>query len=369
MRLTLDPLHQWPIGLGKPFIIAGPCSAESEDQVMKVASGLAPLNVQLFRSGIWKPRTRPGAFEGVGEIGLKWMQAVKSTYLIPVTVEVANAHHVEACLKHNIDVLWIGARTAANPFAVQEIADALQGINIPVMIKNPINPDLDLWIGAIERMNNAGLTRLLAVHRGFSAYENTKYRNKPNWEIPIELKRRYPEIPMICDPSHICGKTTLLQRVSQKALDLNFDGLMIETHTDPKQALSDAQQQITAEELGNLLQNLVLRESTTSNSTILSSLEELRNIIDEADETLLKLLSRRMDIVEKIGQFKKENNITILQPERWNEIVVTRTSSAKQKDLSEDLILKIFQLIHQESIRKQTHIMNREKEEGSEIKW
>lgn len=342
-------------------MITGPCSAESEEQVLTIARQLAPLKPNLFRAGIWKPRTRPGAFEGIGAVGLKWLQQVKAELGMPVTVEVATADHVELCLEHDVDVLWIGARSTANPFTVQEIANALKGTDIPVMIKNPTNPDLNLWLGAIERIHHAGLTKLAAIHRGFSSYEKVKYRNKPMWEIPIELKRILPNLPIICDPSHITGRREWLKEIAQKAYDLNFAGIMIESHTNPDKALSDNEQQITPDNLANMLDELVIRNVNTEDPLFNSTLEQMRAIIDRQDEDLIRSLHERMKIVEQIGQLKMDRNITILQPERWAEIFNTRTRWAAEHQLSEDLVLRIFQLIHQESIRKQTEVMSKEK--------
>ncbi len=344
-------------GSRKPILISGPCSAESEEQVLTIARDLAPLDINLYRAGIWKPRTRPGAFEGIGEVGLKWLQAVQQETGLKVCVEIANAHHVELCLEHGIDVLWIGARSTVNPFTVQEIADALKGVDIPVMVKNPVNPDLNLWIGAIERINNAGITKLAAIHRGFSSYAKGKYRNQPMWEIPIELRRQLPNLPVFCDPSHITGKREYLLEVSQKAYNLDFDGLMLESHCNPDKALSDNEQQITPANLKLLLEKLVVRQRNSSDAQFNSNLEQLRAIIDQQDEELVRVLRERMTIVEQVGALKKEQNITILQPDRWNEIFHSRTEWAQKHNLSEDFVLHIFQLIHQESIRKQTEVM------------
>jgi chorismate mutase len=358
------PLSNWKIKTGFPFIIAGPCAAETREQVWSIAEKIKPLGVHLFRSGIWKPRTRPDSFSGVGEIGLQWLSEIKKHFGLPVTVEVASREHVELALKYGIDVLWIGARTTVSPFLVQEIADALKGVDIPVMIKNPLHPDLDLWIGALERVSNAGVKNILAIHRGFYTTEKTKYRNKPSWEIPIELRRRLPDLPIITDSSHICGKRDLLQGVSQKALDLGFDGLMLETHINPDKAWSDAEQQVTPEGLKDILEQLIIRQPTSDDPLFKASLDDLRSIIDKLDEDLLAIIYERMQYAEKIGLFKKENNITIFQPERWNEIIETRTQSATEKNLSPDIIVKIFELIHKESIRKQTEIMNRKTTDG-----
>jgi chorismate mutase len=359
MFKDIEQPESWLHNPERPILITGPCSAESEYQVLEIARQLKPLNPSLYRAGIWKPRTRPGAFEGIGEVGLKWLQLVKQETGLKTAVEVATAHHVELCLEHGIDVLWIGARSTVNPFTVQEIADALKGVDIPVMVKNPVNPDLNLWVGAIERIHNAGIRKMMAIHRGFSHYEKSKYRNKPMWEIPIELKRIMPDLPIICDPSHITGKRELLQEVSQKAYDLSFDGLMIESHIDPDKALSDNEQQITPENLVKMLASLIIRSKGTDDRQFNASLEQLRAEIDKQDEELVHKLRERMECVEKIGLLKKEKNITILQPERWNSIFATRTEWAEENGLSKDLVLRIFQLIHQESIRKQTQVMNK----------
>ncbi|MEI7802184.1 MAG: bifunctional 3-deoxy-7-phosphoheptulonate synthase/chorismate mutase type II [Bacteroidota bacterium] len=355
--MQFDLFSKWQFKTGYPFLMAGPCSAESAEQVLSVARELKKQNVHLFRAGVWKPRTRPNSFEGVGEAGLKWLQQVKAETGLPVTVEVASPNHVELALKYDIDVLWIGARTMVSPFAVQSIADSLHGIDIPVIVKNPVNPDLDLWIGGIERIYNSGILNLAAIHRGFSTYDKTKYRNKPLWEIPLELKRRFPSLPLLCDPSHIGGKRELLLQLSQKALDLNFDGLMIEVHPNPDEALSDAQQQITPTVFSELLKQLVIRKRNAEDSVAYSSLEELRILIDKLDEHLLETLNERMNYAEQIGSFKKENGIAIFQPERWNDIVTRIKFLASEKNLSEDIVLKIFDYIQKESIRKQSKVM------------
>lgn len=354
--MQFPSLSDWSIKSGYPYIIAGPCSAETEEQVMTTAKELSKLNVHLFRSGIWKPRTRPHSFDGVGETGLKWLQQVRQDYQLPVTVEVVNTRHVELALKYNIDVLWIGARTTVSPFSVQAIADALDGIDIPVLVKNPVNPDIELWIGAIERLQHVGIKNIAAVHRGFSTFEKTTYRNKPTWEIPIELKRRFPDLPLLCDPSHICGRRELLQNVAQKALDLSFEGLMIEVHPEPEKALSDSMQQLTPAAFAGLLEQLVNRKKEFNNS-VTPTLEELRTIIDKIDEQLFDNIAERMKYAEQIGLFKKENDIAIYQPERWNTIINHVKFLASEKNLSEDLMLKIFDCIHKESIRKQSEVM------------
>ena len=358
MTIKLTPTSNWPLTFQKPLIIAGPCSAESEDQMISIAKELQKHENILFRAGIWKPRTRPNSFEGIGAVGLKWMDTVKKETGLKTTTEVANANHVEQALKHDIDVFWIGARTTVNPFAVQEIADALKGTDKPIMIKNPINPEVNLWVGAIERFYDAGLTKLAAIHRGFFAYNNTKYRNLPQWQLAIELKRRIPGIPMICDPSHISGKRSLIYEVSQKAIDMNYDGLMIETHTNPEKALSDNAQQVTPKELNNILENLVIRNSETENNDFKTSLNELRIQIDDLDNELLDTLKRRMEVAEKIGVHKKKNGVTILQSARWEELLDSRIQSGIKNGLSEEFMSKLLKAVHQESINRQTKIMN-----------
>ncbi|MBI4945113.1 MAG: bifunctional 3-deoxy-7-phosphoheptulonate synthase/chorismate mutase type II [Bacteroidetes bacterium] len=349
------------LSLTSPLIIAGPCSAETEEQVLSTAKQIASLKkASIFRAGIWKPRTRPGSFEGVGSAGLEWLKKVKAETGLLTAVEVANVKHVSEALKSGVDVLWIGARTTVNPFSMQEIADSLQGVNIPVMVKNPINADLDLWIGALERLQKAGIAHLAAVHRGFSSYGKSQYRNKPMWEIPIELKRRMPDIPMICDPSHICGKTELLLNVSQTAMDLDYQGLMIETHFNPASALSDAKQQVTPAELGQLLKEIVIRTSSTKDKKFLSTLEDLRDKIDEIDNNLITILANRMEMARAIGACKKQNGVTILQNSRWNEIVQGRAKQGMEKQLTSGFMIKLFEIIHQESIHHQKQIMQGE---------
>ncbi|WP_439651299.1 chorismate mutase [Pontibacter anaerobius] len=345
-------------GQGHPLVIAGPCSAETEEQVMQTAAALKQQNVHLFRAGIWKPRTRPGSFEGVGSKGLAWLNRVKRELGMRVAIEVATARHVEEALKQEIDVLWIGARTTVNPFAVQEIADALQGVNVPVMVKNPVNPDLALWIGAIERMYHAGVTDLAAIHRGFSSYQKSKYRNVPVWQIPIELKARYQSLPMIVDPSHIGGKRDLIFPVSQKALDLGYDGMMIETHLTPDKALSDAEQQVTPDALKAILAKLQVRKTNYDDAELVNRAEELRLQIDAADHDIIAALGRRMALVEQIGEYKKLNNVQVLQLERWKEIFRSRGEWAEDAGLNHAFIEELYKLIHVESIRKQTQILD-----------
>ncbi|MFD1550563.1 3-deoxy-7-phosphoheptulonate synthase [Putridiphycobacter roseus] len=346
----------------KPYIIAGPCSVESEQQIDYIATALAKDgNTNLLRGGIWKPRTRPNTFEGVGSVGLAWLVAAGKKAKLPTATEVANAKHVEEALKAGIDVLWIGARTTVNPFSVQEIADAIQGTNIPIMIKNPITPDLDLWVGAIERIQGAGVTDIAAIHRGFSSYEKTKYRNVPNWGIPVGLMQAFPGLPIICDPSHIGGTRELILPISQKAMDMNMTGLMVEVHHEPNKALSDAQQQVTPANFKNILEKIIIRE-LTPNTGENSILENLRGKIDEIDADLLKNLIKRFEVIDAIGQFKKDNNMTILQVDRWSEILRTRTKFGLNNGLSEKFVEGILKSIHKESVARQTKILNKTKE-------
>jgi chorismate mutase len=344
--------------LSHPLVIAGPCSAETEDQLLKIAHELKDSDVSIFRAGIWKPRTRPGGFEGVGEIGLKWLQKAKSETGLLMAIEVANSTHVKLALEHDIDVLWIGARTTVNPFAVQEIADALAGTDKIVLVKNPVNPDLALWIGGVERLYNAGIKKLGVIHRGFSTYEKTKYRNIPEWQIAIELQSRFPDLPLICDPSHITGQRDMILEVSQQALDLNYDGLMIETHVDPDNAWSDAAQQVTPTVLKQIFEDLKVKKVTTEDDDFNTKMIKLRANIDIADSKLLELLGNRMKVAEQIGALKKEKNVAVLQNKRWNEILGKMILDGEEKGLSEEFILKIFKAIHQESISHQEKIIN-----------
>jgi chorismate mutase len=344
--------------LSHPLVIAGPCSAETEEQVLKIAQELKNSDVSIFRAGIWKPRTRPGGFEGVGEIGLKWLQKAKAETGLLMAVEVANAAHVKLALEHDIDVLWIGARTTVNPFAVQEIADALQNTDKIVLVKNPVNPDLALWIGGVERLYNAGIKKLGVIHRGFSTYEKTKYRNIPEWQIAIELQSRFPDLPLICDPSHITGRRDMILEVSQQALDLNYDGLIIETHTDPDNAWSDAAQQVTPDTLKQIFVDLKIRKQTDEADEYNHKMAGLRTQIDEIDSKLIESLGKRMKIADKIGALKKERNVAVLQNKRWNEILGKMVLEGEEKGLSEEFILKMFKAIHQESISHQEKVIN-----------
>jgi 3-deoxy-7-phosphoheptulonate synthase len=359
LNLDLSSLDNWLSDKSRPFIISGPCSAETEEQMIETATQLSSVKgVSVFRAGIWKPRTRPGSFEGVGVKGLKWLRQVKTETGLLVATEVANEKHVYEALKYGVDLIWIGARTSVNPFTVQEIADALAGVDVMVLVKNPINPDIELWTGAVERISKAGIKKLGAIHRGFSTYEKTKYRNQPNWQLPIELRRRIPGLPIICDPSHISGSREYLFEISQKAMDLNFDGLIIESHIDPDNAWSDASQQITPDNLNKLLRKLVLRNPNPSDPKLLDVLEELRQQIDIFDDHLLDLMEQRMKVAEKIGRFKKENNVTVLQSRRWDEIISKAIAKGESKGLSAELIDSIFKAIHQESINHQIKIIN-----------
>ncbi|MFM6923876.1 MAG: chorismate mutase [Ferruginibacter sp.] len=343
----------------RPLIISGPCSAETEDQMLETAIRLAKTGkVDMLRAGIWKPRTKPGLFEGNGIIALPWLAKAKQVTGLPTTVEVATGKHVEDALKFNVDMLWIGARTTVNPFSVQEVADALRGVDVPVLIKNPVHPDLELWSGAIERLQKVGIQQMGMIHRGFSSYGNTEFRNAPMWHLPIEMKRRYPGMPLICDPSHICGNRTLLQSVAQKSIDLDFDGLMMESHIDPDNAWSDAKQQVTPERLLEMLNELVWRHETTTEQEFINALTTLREQINQVDDELLTLLGQRMKLSDKIGEYKKNNNITILQTNRWNDILERAYKKGEVLGLTKEFITKYFDAVHLESIQHQNKIMN-----------
>lgn len=358
-EIAIPTINSWLPNVERPVIISGPCSAETEEQVLATCKRLAATNqVDVLRAGIWKPRTRPNNFEGVGTVGLKWLQKAKVATGLPITVEVANAQHVQAALMHGVDILWIGARTTVNPFSVQEIADALKGVDVPVLIKNPINADLQLWIGAIERIHQAGIDQIGAIHRGFAKYGEKKYRNAPQWQLPIELKRLMPEIPMICDPSHIAGNRELLFDVAQEALDLNYDGLMIESHITPDNAWSDAKQQITPETLSDMISRFVLRHDLGDNNDKASPLDGLRSQIDQFDDEILGLFAQRLQVAEKIGAFKKENNLTILQTKRWESILNSVCDKGEKLGLSREFLEKYLKAMHQESINHQNKIMN-----------
>jgi chorismate mutase len=359
LDLNIQPLESWIKAKSEPLLIAGPCSAETEEQLVATAHLLAKTGkVTALRAGIWKPRTRPGEFEGIGSIGLKWLNRAKEETGLPTAIEVATAKHVEEALKAGVDILWVGARSTVNPFTVQEIADALRGVDVPVMVKNPVNPDLSLWIGALERINGAGITKLAAIHRGFSYHEKTAFRNEPMWDMAINLKTHAPNLPIINDPSHICGNRELLGYVAQKALDLDMQGLMMESHIDPSVAWTDAKQQVTPSALADIIDRLTLRKPEVKGAELKDKLAELRNQIDKIDDIVFQKMGERMQIVEKIGNYKKENGVTILQVNRWDEILNKRIAYAKALKLSPEFAEKLLELIHSESIRKQTEIMN-----------
>jgi len=353
MRAWLDDMK-----LDHPLVIAGPCSAETEEQVLKIANELKDTDVNYFRAGIWKPRTRPGMFEGVGAIGLKWLQKVKQETGLKTATEVANRAHVELALEHDVDLLWIGARSTVSPFIVQEIADALEGTDKIVLIKNPVNPDLSLWLGAVERLHTANIKNLGVIHRGFSSYEKTKYRNIPEWQLAIDLQTKYPDLPIINDPSHITGKRDMIFDVSQTALDLNFDGLMIETHCDPDNAWSDAAQQVTPKRLVQIMKDLRIRKESDPETEYNKNLSQLRAQIDILDHQLIDTLGKRMKISDGIGALKKQKNVAVLQSSRWNEILGAMILEGETKGLSEEFILRMFKAIHQESINHQEKIIN-----------
>ena len=355
MELTIKPLNLPGIEAKRPLIIAGPCSAETEEQVMNTATELSKRGIKIFRAGIWKPRTKPGGFEGVGKEGLPWLQRVQKELGMLTATEVATAKHVEAALEAGVDILWIGARTVANPFAVQEIADSLKGTDIPVLVKNPVNPDLELWIGGLQRINSAGIERIGVIHRGFSSYDKKIYRNLPMWHIPIELRRRIPDLPILGDPSHIGGKRELVAPLCQQAIDLGFDGLIIESHCNPDKAWSDASQQVTPDILDFILNRLVIRDSTQCTE----NLDALRRQIDECDNSFLDILSRRMRISREIGLYKKEHNMTVVQPERYNEILDKRGAQGSLCGMSSDFIKSIFEAIHEESVHQQIDVINK----------
>lgn len=352
MRTWLDDL-----GLDHPLVIAGPCSAETEDQVLTIAKALKDTDVSYYRAGIWKPRTRPGNFEGVGALGLKWLQKVKAETGMKTATEVANKDHVKLALEHDIDLLWIGARSTVSPFIIQEIADELRGTDKIILVKNPVNPDLSLWLGAIERLYTADIKKLGVIHRGFSTYEKTKYRNIPEWQLAIELQQKFPDLPLICDPSHITGKRDMIFDVSQTALDLNYDGLMIETHNDPDNAWSDAEQQVTPTVLVQIMKDLKIRKETDSEEDYTKKLSTLRAQIDVIDNQLIDILGKRMKVAKDIGTLKKTKNVAVLQNNRWNEILGKMILEGEQRGLSEEFVLKMFKAIHQESINHQEKIL------------
>ena len=355
MELNISPLNLPGISAERPLVIAGPCSAETEEQVMSTAAALAGKGIKIFRAGIWKPRTKPGGFEGVGAEGLPWMKRVKDELGMLVATEVATPRHVEAALEAGIDILWVGARTTCNPFAVQELADALRGIDVPVLVKNPVNPDLELWIGALERLSGAGVERMAVIHRGFSSYEKRIYRNPPMWHLPIELHRRIPQLPILCDPSHIGGASELVAPLCQQAMDLGFDGLLIESHCSPASAWSDARQQVTPDVLDFILEKLVIRNEAQTTE----SLDTLRKQIDELDNGIIELLTKRMRISREIGQYKREHDMTIVQTKRYTEILSKRGAQGVLCGMSSDFMKTIFEAIHEESVRQQVEIFNK----------
>ena len=357
-ELDIIPGTQWGFfTLPRPMCIAGPCSAESEEQVMETARGLAAFGIHVFRAGIWKPRTHPGSFEGVGTPGLKWLRRVKQELGMKVCTEVASEKHVLECIKYGVDVIWIGARTSANPFLMQEIADALEGTDIPVLVKNPVNPDIDLWVGALERLNRAGIRKLGVIHRGFSTSEPIPYRNDPGWRLAIEMRTRYPQMAFFADPSHMAGDRKYLQELSQRAMDLGLDGLMVESHCNPACALSDAKQQLTPEGLQTLLESLVIRDNTSENEAYKDGIEALRTRIDVIDDLLLKILRERMDVSRSIGQYKKEHNVAILQAGRWEQLLTDMVQRAAAEGISEPAIRAIMTAIHDESVRVQNEVL------------
>ena len=355
MELNLSPLNLPGVSAARPMIIAGPCSAETEEQVMSTALQLAKAGIKIFRAGIWKPRTKPGGFEGVGEEGLTWLKRVKDEVGLLTSTEVATHLHVEAALKHEVDLLWIGARTAANPFAMQEIADSLKGVDIPVLVKNPVNPDLELWIGALERIAGAGISRLGVIHRGFSTYEKKLYRNLPMWHIPIELHRRMPGLPIFGDPSHIGGRRDLIAPLCQQAMDLGFDGLIVESHCNPDSAWSDAKQQVTPDVLEFILDRLVIRDTTYTTESI----QALRHQIDELDNDIIEHLAKRMRISREIAKYKKEHNMTVVQSARYNEVIDKRGAQGVLCGMASDFMRNVFEAIHEESVRQQLEVMNK----------
>ena len=359
-ELDIMPISHWLPNIDNPLLIAGPCSLETEEQALATARELAKdKRVFVYRGGIWKPRTRPGSFEGVGSIGLEWMKRIKEETGLPVGTEVANAQHVEECLKAGIDVMWIGARSTASPFTVQEIADVLKGTDQIVMVKNPVNPDVQLWIGALERLNQAGIKNLVAIHRGFTPFRESKYRNYPSWKTVIELKRLLPNLPIICDPSHIAGKREYLLEISQKAFDMGLDGLMLESHIDPSCALSDKDQQVTPTDLGKILDELVIKYASSDDPLFENKLEELRGRIDQIDHEMMEILASRMELVRQIGEYKKQNKVTALQINRWAQMMDDRTNLAAKLHLDETFIKILFQLIHEDSVRQQTELIEK----------
>jgi len=362
-KLDIIPLYEWGMFTEpRPSVVAGPCSAESEEQVMETARGLKELGINVFRAGIWKPRTHPGCFEGAGAEGLEWMQKAKAEYGLKISTEVAGTRHVEECIKAGVDLVWLGARTTANPFLVQEIADSLKGTDIPVLVKNPVNADLDLWIGALERLNRAGIRKLGVIHRGFSTFDKIRYRNDPQWQVAVELRSRYPELPFFVDPSHMGGSKEYIQEISQRSLDLGFEGLMIESHCNPSVALSDAKQQLTPEELKDMLYNqIVVREKDSDSPEWRENIDQLRAKIDVIDENLLYALGSRMKVSRQIGEYKKNNNVAIIQTSRWDKLFAKVVEKGKEYGLSEKFLSVVFNAIHDASVEAQNEIISERK--------
>lgn len=360
-KLEIIPMYEWGMFTEpKPSVVAGPCSAESEEQLMETAKGLKEMGINVFRAGIWKPRTHPGCFEGVGAVGLKWLQRIQKEYGLKVATEVAGEKHVAECLRHGVDMVWLGARTTANPFLVQEIADALKGTDIPVLVKNPVNADLDLWIGALERLSRAGIRKLGVIHRGFSTFDKIKYRNDPQWQVAIELRSRYPELPFFVDPSHMGGSKDYIQEISQRSLDLGFEGLMIESHCNPSVALSDAKQQLTPVQLSDLLYNqVVVRDKDSDAPEWKENIDQLRAKIDVIDENIIYALGSRMNVSRKIGEYKKENNIAIIQTSRWDKVFSKVLEKGKEYGLTEKFLSDVFTAIHEASVEVQNEIISK----------
>ena len=364
-KLDIVPLYEWGMFTEpRPSVVAGPCSAETEEQVMETAKGLKEMGINVYRAGIWKPRTHPGSFEGIGTVGLKWMQKAKKEYGLKISTEVASERHVFECLKHGVDLVWLGARTTANPFLVQEIADALKDTDIPVLVKNPVNPDIDLWIGALERLNRAGIKKLGVIHRGFSTADKIKYRNDPQWQMAIELRSRHPELPFFVDPSHMAGCKDYIRELSQRSLDLGFEGLMIESHCNPSCALSDAKQQLTPDELSDLLYNQIkVRDADSDAREWKENIDQLRAKIDILDENLLYTLGARMKVSKQIGEYKKNNNIAILQTSRWDKVLEKVVAKGQEYDLPEGFIKEVFNAIHEVSVEIQNQIISEDRSE------
>lgn len=364
-KLDIVPLYEWGMFTEpRPSVVAGPCSAETEEQVMETAKGLKEMGINVYRAGIWKPRTHPGSFEGVGAPGLKWMQRAKKEYCLKISTEVASEKHVFECLKYGVDLVWLGARTTANPFLVQEIADALKDTDIPVLVKNPVNPDIDLWIGALERLNRAGIRKLGVIHRGFSTADKIKYRNDPQWQMAIELRSRHPELPFFVDPSHMAGSKEYIQELSQRSLDLGFEGLMIESHCNPSCALSDAKQQLTPDELSDLLYNkITVRDSDSDSKEWKENIDQLRAKIDILDENLLYTLGARMKVSRQIGEYKRANNVAILQTSRWDKVLAKVVAKGQEYDLPEDFIKEVFNAIHEASVEIQNKVISGDRSE------